>query len=291
MNTNQASRILAAAFCILALFLASRLILTKTADSKQTQQTPLPRKPLEATERTVTLPPAKRESSSPPKTASDTTQSHIQTIPEIVPVNEAVDPDEAFMKRIASLPLDRANLETRLEVERRIKADEKKRARLIFSENIDGKHTIAYAVKQPSMQDISRMLSLYQRLLDSQTTPENKAYVDQRFQFLAESYAMTDGNYHLLYAVIPETAGGTPIRQYCYAASSEQECMDILRQELAPKPPMQIGVPVISRQGQASSYFSFSNSGWRMDQLIPEEITKPFYYSIADIIKSRNARK
>ncbi|RYZ86979.1 MAG: hypothetical protein EOP04_12750 [Proteobacteria bacterium] len=189
---------------------------------------------------------------------------------------ESSESDEAFLKRIASLPLERANLETRLEVERRIKTNEKDRAKLILSEIREGKHIIAYAVKQPSMREIHEMQKPYQMLRNLQSDPASQDYVDQRHQVLISSFGLTDGNYRLLYAIVPESAGSS-VNQYSYAATSEQECMDILKQELAPRSPMVIGVPVQTRQGQMSFSRGIIPGQWRMDHLVSEDMLKPFY--------------
>ncbi len=179
------------------------------------------------------------------------------------------------MKGIASHPLDQANLEVRLEVERRIKDGEKQRAKLIFSEEKNNTVTVAYAVKQPSAQEVAEMLKLYQTFLNLQTNQQGREYVDQRFQYLVDVFNLTEGKYRLLYATIPQAAGGITVYTYSYPASTEQECMNILKQELAPRAPMVIGVPYTSRHGQYSLYRDLK-IGWRMDHLVSEDLTKSF---------------
>lgn len=188
------------------------------------------------------------------------------------------DPDEVFFKKIQNMPLERANLNVRLEVENRIKMSEKERAVLIKSEKKNDKNIIAYAIKQPSMAEIKSMLSLYQKFLDRQTDVGAKKYIDERFGHIVDSYALMDGQYRLLYTVIPDGLGGD-ILQYSYPASSEQDCINILSEELAVKAPPPIGVPVVSRSGQSSLSRMITPGQWRMDHLVSEDLLKPYYSS------------
>jgi len=207
------------------------------------------------------------------------TEKHLESrtaAPVETAKSAVLDADEVFMKRIESLPLDRANLEISIEVERRIKVSETTRAKLIYSEKKDGKYIIGYAVKQPTLEEVKKNLSLYQKFLNSQTDSNSKQYVDSRFEHLVSQYAMMQGNFRLLYATIPETFGSS-VLYFSYAASSEQECMDILKQELAPKPPMVIGVTYKSREGLWGLSREIIPNRWRMDHLIAEDLLKPFF--------------
>jgi hypothetical protein len=267
---------LAVFFCLLVIFLAGRLVFTKQPPANRLPDAPAPRTPVEVAKRVPkgdAVPRGVPDDDKPSEKATQPQAKAEQPATVAIP-----DPDEEFMKRIASLPLDRATLEARLEVGRRIKASEKKRAKPIYSEEKDGKSIIAYAVKQASMAEIAAMTKPYKLLLDQQASSDARHYVDQRYQNLFNSYGLTDGRYRLLYAVIPASAS-SPVLQYSYAAASEQECMDILRQELAPRPPVVIGVTYSSRQGQSSSSYGIVPGDWRMDQLVSEELLKPYYQS------------
>ncbi len=279
MNTQKLYRILVAAFCIFVVFLVSRLKFAKPAPPEQAitaRALPSPSvdirptpssDPVREVVATVAIPPIKETR---PKSKSVDT-----------PKTETPDPDEEFMKQLAAVPLEIAILSVYVEVECRIKASEKERAKLIFKETKDGNHTIAYAVKQPSMQEISKMLKPFQMFLDRQKDPASRQYVDRRFQDLVMSYKMTDGKYRLLYTSIPDGPGGD-LMQYSYAASSEQECMDILKQQLAPRPPWVIGVPRQEREGWSSLSRAVMRNRWRMDHLVSEDLLRPYYDSDSD---------
>lgn len=188
MNTKTTTRLLGAAFCILAIFLVGRLLfpspsLPKSAAPDSThQQSP------DAVKNDIEAAPPQKATVQTGVRVEKRTEAKVETADLNPP-----DPDEVFMKQVASLPLDRANLEISVEAERRIKTSEKDRAKLIFSEKRNGKVTLAYAVKQPSMQEITKLLKLYQMFLDRQTDPAARQYVDQRFQNLVRRYAMTIG--------------------------------------------------------------------------------------------------
>ena len=276
MSTKTATRGWAVFLCLLAVFLTGRLLFPKHSPPARIADSPPAPPPAKITKREPKGDSSRKVITEAVKPSEKVTQPQAK-VEE--PATTAVsDPDEEFMKRIASLPLDRATLEARLEVGRRIKASEKGRAKLIFSEKKDRKATIAYAVKQAPMQEIAAMTKPYKLLLDKQTDPAAKRYVDERYQYVFNSYALTDGRYRLLYAVVPE-ASSESVLQYSYAASSEQECIEILHQELAPQPPRVIGVTYSSRPGQSSYSRGIVPGDWRMDHLVAEELLTPFYQS------------
>lgn len=269
MNARMATRILGALFCILAIFLCYRAFFPTHTPTKPIAEQAL----TERIQNTVTPESVnQRPHKEPPP--YETTEKERSDIHKTRAKPGSIDADQVFLKRIASLPLDEANFEVKIEVERRIKAKEKQRTKQIFSEETNGNVTLAYAVKQPSTQEIKDMLKLYQQFLNLQTNPSDKNYVDRQFQNLVNSYALSEGKYRLLYAIVPQTAGNDPVLNYSYPASTEQECMDILTQELAPKPPRVIGVPYTSRYGQTSLSYGLKN--WRMDHLVPIELTASF---------------
>ncbi len=280
MNTQKLYRILVAAFCIFVVFLVSRLKFAKPALPEQAITAPALQNPSLDIRPTPISDPVREVISTAAIPPIKETRPHPKSVD--TPKTEAPDPDEEFMKRLAAVPLELANLSVYVEVECRIKASEKERAKLIFKETKNGKHTIAYAVKQPSMQEISKVLKPYQMFLDRQRNPASRQYVDQRFQDLVRSYSMTDGKYRLLYTSIPDGPGGGSVMQYSYAASSEQECMDILQQELAPKPPRVIGVTYQDRDGQSSLSRAVMRNRWRMDHLVSEDLLRPFYDTDSD---------
>ncbi|WP_193213008.1 hypothetical protein [Luteolibacter marinus] len=191
---------------------------------------------------------------------------------------EAVDPDEEFMKKISGLPLDRAEYETRLEVEGRIKDSEKIRAKLIYSKSSDGKNIFAYAVSQPSMEEVRKMTRPYQLLLEKQDSPSGRAYVDKQIESLFNTFRLTDGRYRLLYSIVPEVADGGFVQQYSIAASSEAECLEILHDDLAPRPPIVMGVTYrdsnYERIGGRS--YGVTPGHWRMDHLVSGDLLAPF---------------
>lgn len=180
------------------------------------------------------------------------------------------------MKRLAAVPPELDNPIIFVEVECRINAGEKERANLTFKETENGQHIIACRVRQPPMQEISKAVKPDPMFLDRQKHAASRQKVDQRFQDLARSDFMTDETYRLPCTSIRGSPGGGE-RRYSYAASSEQECLDILQQQLAPRPPWVIGVPGQVREAQSSCSREVMRNRPRMDQLVSRDLLRLFY--------------
>jgi hypothetical protein len=283
MSTKAVTRGLTVLFCVLVIFLAGSLLFPKADPPPPPADPPPVQRPVAVAKReakalerveperkTVTQATEPREKAPRPQAEPEK--------PAALPV---IDPDEEFLKVISSLPLPRAVLETRLEVEGRIKRDEKNRAKLIFSEDEDGKLTVAYAVKRASVDEVEVMTRPFKLVLDLQKSYSYKKYVEYHYDLLFKRYRLAEAEYQLLYAVIPKNAPGSPVLNYTYPASSEEECIQILREELVPKPPVVIGVPYTSssRERSSASAFGIRPGDWRMDELVAEELLHPYYRS------------
>lgn len=270
MNAKHISRTLHVVFGVLVIFLIFLSI-----DSK-------PSKPIEkfaSLENAKPLPTPSNPESPAVKleTLTNDIPKEIQKPPIVQEMAEqelTVDPNRELIDYVKTLPLPLADLEVKREIERRIKASETERASLIYSESKGGKAIIAYAVKQPSMQEVTEFLKPYKMLLALQTDPASQKYVDDRYGWLMMDFRLTEGSYRLLYA----ESGGHSLKYYSYAASNEQDARNILEQELAPRPPRVIGVPDSPREGVVSSMVMLTmNEPWRMDQLVPTELIKSYY--------------
>jgi hypothetical protein len=279
MNSRKVTGALGVFLCLVAIFVVVRLNSAQSDLSASIQESapaatridPPPR----VQESVPVAKPAPRSTPQPAKRPAPEPQT--EELTKIVPV----DPDEEFLKKISSLPLPRAVLETRLEVEGRIKTSEKDRAKMIFSQEKGGKLTVAYAVKRPSVDEVEAMTKPFKLLLDLQDSYSAKKYIEEKYDYLFKSYRLAEAEYQLLYAVIPKSADGSPVEDYSYPASSEEECIKILREELAPRPPVVIGVPYTSssRERSSSSSYGIRPGDWRMDQLVAAELLHPFYQS------------
>jgi hypothetical protein len=277
MNARFVIRGSATLLCIFAAFVLVRSI----------SGHPNPATPKKEAVTVSEIPNSKPASSKPDKvlqTPRGIARSAEKRVVGITEANKAavivpLDQDDAFLEKIASLPLERAALETRLEVERRIKEDERERAKQIFSEDKNGKLTIAYAIKKASSEEIRAATSPYKLLLDLQESVAGKKYVEERYDRMFKSYRLGESEYQLVYAVIPKNADGSPVENYSYAASSEQECIEILHEELAPRPPVVMGVPFSdsSRDRSSSNWYEIIPGDWRMDHLVSKELLEPFY--------------
>ena len=284
MNTKLLTRILSAVFGLLVIFLTyvaafrnptapkNPLATTGTEDRLQP---PLDlTSKIRETDRPVLRPAGiKLEDSTPEKVARHS--------PKQNEISEKIvaDPNQALMDSIKSLTVQDGCLVIEREVERRLKTSEKERAKLIFSEMRNGKVIEAFAVRNPKMQETLQMFKPYELFLALQTDAESRDLVESSYRFAQKTYRTTEGRYRLIYATIPEGSEGM-LRVYSFAASSENDAMNILSEELKPPTPVVIGVTYGQREGVYISIkrIDRGKASWRLDQLIDRNKVKQFIY-------------
>lgn len=152
-----------------------------------------------------------------------------------------------------------------MEVEKRIKEGEAKRAELIESGSRHGKHVMAFAVKQPSSAEIREIFAPFEALKKSAASPEEALVVERQIQNFRTTYGLTDGSWRALILIVPEDRSITPYGQSA-PASGKADCGSIVDEMVVPKERLP-GVPF---EGVPGTMYDFESidTNWRFSALI-----------------------